>query len=218
MSGFPGTNPDLSEPLAKDPYLAFVSILLSADKGLAPRKVADQLYELALRGDTRVRTEALHVLAERNVLQGYLNKIQMNAILSRAIGESDDVAYKVALADLCAVKHVDNLVGSLCVGVPQTGDERFLRALGRIATFLHREKAAAALMPHVQRAKGKNRDRLIYALGATATDGALKALLKMHDGGKDRVAVVAALRVHGAPRALAKIRKQQPAKKQQDGK
>ena len=170
-----------------------------------------------------MRTEALHVLAERDVLQSYLNKIQMSAILSRAIGETDqdkdkDIPYKVALADLCAVKRVDNLVASLCVSVPQTGDERFLRALGRITTFLHREQAAATLMPHVQRARGKSRDRLIYALGATATDGALKALLKMHDGGKDRVAVVAALRVHGAPRALSKIRKQKPTKKQPDGK
>ena len=212
MSGFSGTNPDLETPLAKDPVLGLARILVAAEKGVAPRKISDQIFNIALRGDARVRTQALKILAEREVLLGYINQIQMSNILARAIGETDDIPYKIGLCDLCAMKGVNNLVDRLCVSTQQTGDNRFLRALGRIAKYLHKEEAAKVLMAHIMRAQGKNRSRLIYALGATSTEAALKALLRMQTSQKDRKAVEAALLAHGTPRALKAIQKKQPAK------
>jgi len=212
MSGFSGTNPDLGKPLEKDPVVGLVRILVAADKGLAPRKVSERIFTIALHGDVRVRNEALKILSERDVLLGYVNQVQMRDVLTRAVGETDDIPYKVALCDLCATKRINNLVDRLCVSIPQTGDDRFLRALGRIAKYLHREQAANVLMVHVARAQGRTRDRLIYTLGATSTDAALKELLRMQTNPKDRKSVDAALRVHGAPRALKAIKKKQPKK------
>ncbi len=213
MSGFAGTNPDLGKPLGKDPVLDLVRVLVAAEKGLKPRKVSERIFTIALHGDPRVRSEALKILTEREVLLGYVNQVQMRDVLTRAIGETTDIPYKVSLCDLCATKHVTDLVDRLCVSIPQTGDDRFLRALGRIAKYLHKEQAANVLMAHVARAQGKNRDRLIYVLGATSTDAALKALLRMQTNSKDRKSVDAALRVHGAPRALKAIKKKQPEQK-----
>ena len=210
MSGYAGTNPDLTEPLEKDPVLALVRILVASHKGLAPRNVSEQVFDIALRGDKKVRNEALKVLSESNILLGYINQVQLRDILTRAVGETDDIPYKVALCDLCASKKVNNLVDRLCVSVPQTGDDRFLRALGRIAKYMHREQAAHVLMAHIARAQGKNRDRLIYVLGATSTDSALKELLRMQSNPKDNKSVEAALRVHGTRRALKAIKKPKP--------
>lgn len=218
MSGFPGTNPDLVKPLEKNPVLELVRILVAADKGLSPRKVSERLFTVALHGDKTVRNEALKLLTEREVLLGYVNQVQMRDILTRAVGETHDIPYKLALCDLCATKRVNNLVDRLCVSVQQTGDERFLRGLGRIARYLHQEQAAHVLMTHISRAQGKNRDRLIYALGATSTDAALKELLRMQTNPKDRKAVDAALRVHGTPRALKAVTKPSPAPKKERGK
>jgi hypothetical protein len=134
----------------------------------------------------------------------------MSNVLARAIGETDDIPYKIGLCDLCAMKDVDNLVDRLCVSVPQIGDDRFLRALGRIARFIHKEEAATVLMARIMRAQGKNRDRLIYALGATSTRSALRALLRMQTSQRDRNAVDAALLAHGAPRALEAVKTKRP--------
>ncbi|MHC4513089.1 MAG: hypothetical protein ACYTGW_16740 [Planctomycetota bacterium] len=217
MSGFTGTNPDLEKAVAKDSILGFAKLLVAAEKGLAPRRVSEQVFDIALRGDTRVRIEAVKILTEREVLLGYINQIQTSEVLTRAIGETDDIPYKVSLCDLCATKRVNNLVDRLCVSVQQTGDERFLRALGRIAKYMHKEEAANILMAHVARTQGKNRERFIYALGATSTEAALKALLKMHDSKKDQTSVEAALRVHGAPRALRAIKAKKPAPGKKSG-
>lgn len=211
MSGYAGTNPDLTEPLEKDPVLGLVRILVASHKGtLAPRKVSEQVFNIGLTGNKKVRNEALKVLSESNVLLGYINEAQVRDILNRAVGETDDIPYKVSLCDLCATKKVNGLVDRLCVSIEHTGDDRFLRALGRIAKYMHREQAAHVLMVHIARAQGKNRERLIYALGATSTDAALKELLRMQSDPKDRKSVEAALRVHGTPRALKAIKKPKP--------
>ncbi len=217
MSGFPGTNPDLSEPLEKDPVLGLTRVLVAAHEGLAPRKVSEQVFSIALHGSPQIRNEALKVLSESDVLLGYVNQVQMRDVLGRAVGETDDIPYKVALCDLCATKRVNNLVARLCVSIQQTGDEQFLRALGRIAKYLHQEQAASVLMGHIARARGRNRERLIYVLGATSTDSALKELLRMRTDPKDRVSVDAALQVHGAPRALKAIAQPTPQSKNEPG-
>jgi hypothetical protein len=220
MSGFSGTNPDLTKPLEKDPVMELVRVQVAAYNGRAPRKVSEQIFNIALRGSPRVRNEALKILSENQILLGYVNDLQMRDVLTRAVGETDDIPYKVALCDLCAMKRMNNLVDSLCVSTQQTGDDRFLRALGRIAKYLHREQAAHVLMAQISRAQGKHRDRLIYALGATSTDAALKELLRMQSNPKDRDSVDAALRAHGTRRALKAIRepKPQPGPKKETGK
>jgi hypothetical protein len=217
MSGHPGSAVVLDAKLDQDPRLEFARVLVASHKGTAPRTVAERLFTIALHGDARIRIEAAQTLAEREVLGGYLTQMHLSKILAKATGELDDMPYKIAMATICAEHKVPALIHSLCVSVEHVGDASFLQALGRFARYIHQDDAADALLPQLQRATGKTRDRLIYALGATSTEKALETLLEFRRGGENKTAVDAALRIHGSPRARAAVAKQ-PAPDADQGK
>jgi hypothetical protein len=80
-------------------------------------------------------------------------------------------------------------------------DPEYARAVGRIGKLLHGEAATARLQERLRMA-GQPQDRaaLLLAIGATNTESALDALLRMNEAGKDP-AIEAALREHRSPRA-----------------
>ena len=205
MSGHPGSAVVLDEAVEDDPRLAFTRVLISSQNGQSSRQTAEQLYEIALEGDSRVRLEAAESLSERPALGELLTTVHLSNLLGRATAETEDIQYKIALATICAERKVEAVIPTLCLSVQHVGDEGFLRALGRFARFIHEEEAAQALLPQIQRATGTTKERLIVALGATSTEGALEALLQMHRSGANKIAVEAALRAHGSPRATAAI-------------
>jgi hypothetical protein len=150
----------------------------------------------------------VRLLAERRALLDALRELEWSRLLSRAVAETDDVAFKVALAELCAEKQLDGLVAALCVAVPVTGDPRFLRALGRIARVLHGEASADLLRGHANGARQADlKGRFLLALGATGTDAARAALLRMRQDGPGNEHVEAALRELGVPAEAAGDRK-----------
>lgn len=210
MSGYPGSSTVLT---VGDPRLQLAEILIASQGGQSSRKTAEKLYKIALRGDGRVRREAAKSLAERPALTACLTDLHLAQLLARAAGETDDIAYKIDLAAICAVRKLPATIPTLVVSVEHVGDESFLRALGRFARFIHQEKAATVLASHVQRAKGTTRSRLILALGATSTEGALEQLLRMKRRGQNATVVDAALRIHGSPRATAAIARKNPKPK-----
>jgi len=205
MSGYAGSAVVLDKKPAKDPRLAFARVLIDSQKGQSSRKTTEALFSIALTGDKRIRTEAASSLAERQALITCLTKMHLNKLLARAVAETEDIGYKIELASICATRKVASLIPTLCLSVEHVGDRGFLRALGRFAQYIHGEEAAEILSNHASRARGKTRDRLIVALGATASDGALKTLLAMQKLGQNKVAVEAALRIHGSPRATAAV-------------
>jgi hypothetical protein len=205
MSGYAGSAVVLDKEADKDSRLAFARVLVASQKGQASRKTAEALFTMALMGERRIRTEAASSIAERPALLSCLTELHLNKLLARAAGETEDIRYKIELASICAVRKTSSLIPTLCLSVEHVGDEAFLRALGRFANYIHGEAAAKILSDHAARARGKTRDRLIVALGATSTEGALETLLELRKHGRNKVAVEAALRIHGSPRAAAAI-------------
>ena len=207
MSGHPGSAVILDAPFKEDPRLAFTRILIASQNGQSSRQTTEQLYEIAMGGDPRVRLEAAESLSERPALGALLTSVHLSNLLGRAAVETEDIPYKIGLAAICAERKVQALIPTLCLSAQQVGDEGFLRALGRFARFIHEEEATDALLPQIERATGTTKERLIVVLGATSTEGALEALLKMHRGGQHKTAVESGLRAHGSARATAAISK-----------
>lgn len=204
MLGHRGDNPVVA---TDDPRIELVRILVDSQTGASPQAIADRVLPLALRGDARVRTEAVELLRERPALRDAIRPIARSELLSRAVGETEDIPFKIAIASLCAELRSEGVVEALCLSIDAVEDPRFARALGRIARHLHGERATEILQPAITRSRRPaERDRLLLALGATGTEQALEALLRMR-----RVApsagVDAALHEHGSPRALAALDK-----------
>ena len=99
------------------------------------------------------------------------------------------------------------LVDGLCGSLEHVTDQRFAATVGRITSVLHGEQSAAVLQPHIARSEDPGaRARLLFALGATSTEGALATLTAMRAaGGDDAPSVEAALRKHGSRRAMKVI-------------
>ena len=204
MSGYSGSSVQLT---VGDPRLALTRVLVASQAGQASRRTAEQLFTMALRGDQRVRCEAAKSLSERQALLSCLSGAHLSQILARAAGETDDIRYKIDLAAICANRNLAATIDTLAISVEHVGAPEFLAALGRFARHIHGDEAAKVLGRYVARAKGTTKTRLIMALGATSTEGALDSLLKMKKRGLDPVVVDAALRIHGSPRATAAIAK-----------
>jgi len=210
MDAHAGSHPEVAAPprpggvaAPLDPVVRFAELLIESQRegSILGKKV--ELIELALQAQNPVRVEAARLLVERAALLDALNPVELAALLAKASAENDDVDYKLALASVCAERRMPDLIEALCLGWPQIDDENFSRAVGRFAKHLHGEAATEKLLPYLQRARdGKLRGHVLLALGATGTDSALAALLRVRQLERDHEAVDAALRLHGAPRAV----------------
>lgn len=203
MSALPQANPAVGATPDADPHVRLAKVVIAAEAGAAPAAQTIELVALALAPQAGARTEAVRLLTERSSLRDALTPVQWGSLLMRAVGETDDIEHKIALAELCAEQRLPGLVDSLVVAVESVDDERFLASLGRIARYLHGEDAIDTLRPHLQRPqRQETRDRLLRVLGETRTERALLALLRMRDLDRDDAAVEAALRANGTTRAL----------------
>lgn len=208
LSPAPAAHPLVNSSETSQGLLDFVQIVLDSERGAGPRPVNDRLLPLIFEGPAAVRLEAVHLLTQRRVLLEALTPLQLSQLQARAVGEVDDVSFKVALAELLAERRLEGLVDALCLSIDAVEDRRFAESLGRIAKLMHGEDALEVLRPHLeQRRRADAHGRLLIALGATSTERALRALLRMRasDTG-DRQWVDAALRLHGSPEALAVLR------------
>ena len=223
MTGFAGDNPTVD--LAADPVdstLRFVRLLADAERGMAPRTACTTLVELALGDHGPIRTEAVQLLRERAVVRSALSAPERSALLSRAVGESENARLKDALASLCAELRMPGVIDALCMSIENEPDAAFAKTVGRLTKFVHGEGAVDVLRPQILRTRrAEVRDTLLLALGATGTEGALDALLNYRRVNGASRAIDAALEAHGTRRALAAVarkKQKQPAETPADDK
>lgn len=208
LDAHPGSHPAVDEAAlaaGTDPVVRLADLLAAArSDGIAAKK--DALLELALEAPSHVRLEAARLLAERPALLDALNPFDLAVLLGKASAETADVDYKLALATACAERRVPDLIEALCITWPKVDDETWSQAMGRFAKHLHGEGATEQLLPYLQRTRDhKLRRHVLLALGATSTESALAALLRIRALEKDTAMVDAALRLHGAPRAIEAV-------------
>jgi hypothetical protein len=182
-----------------EPALVLVRLVLESEAGKSAKTIAPQVVALVALDDAAVRAEAVRMLTERSVLRDALTRMQWSDLVARAVGESQDVPLKIALAELCAEHRIDRLVESLCVSFDTVHDPRWSNAVGRIAKFLHGENAIDVLRPFVERPRDpKSRAALLLAIGHSDTAAAREALLRMRAIGEGKdAAVEAALEAAG---------------------
>lgn len=199
LLGWPGSHPLIGTDIDADQHVRFARILADAEAGTAAVETAARLVRTALSDDADVRREATRLLAERPLLRSRLGQLHWSQLLARAIGETEDIEYKIALAELCAEQRIDGLLDALAVSLGPVSDPQFARCVGRIGRLLHGEQATARLEERL-RIAGQERDRgmLLLAIGATSTRSALDALLRMD---RQDALVEAALKEHRAPEA-----------------
>jgi hypothetical protein len=209
-TGYAGSSPTIGDAPQQQQVLRLARILVASDSGTAPAATADALTELMLQGSGPAQREAVEALRERGPLREHLEDVDLDAALARAVAETRDIDLKIALASLCAETRPEGVVEALCSGLTACGDERYARAIGRIANHIHGEEAARVLGRFLVQARGAFQERLLLALGATRTDSALQMLLELRRTRGAAKAVDAALREHGAVRAIEAI---EPRKK-----
>lgn len=205
MVGWPGSNPLVGAEPANDASVRFAQVLAASDAGTNPAITAAAVCSTALAADVVLRTEATRFLTERADLRSKLSSVHWNQLLARATGEMEDMAYKIALAELCGEQRLDGVFDTLLVSLGQVTDAEFARTVGRIGAALHGEDSAARIDARLRTA-GQLQDRaaLLLALGASNTTAALDALQQMDS--KD-AAVAAGLKEHRAAKAPAPARK-----------
>lgn len=211
MDARPGSHPAVDETAMTnhtDAVVSLAEVLIAAQR---TGSIADQrtaVLDLALTAPAPARFEAARLLSERAALLEGLNALDLGSLLAKASAETEDIDYKLALATVCAERRMPTLIEALCMSWPQIDDENFSRAIGRFAKHLHGEGATEQLLPYLQRARDpKLRGHVLLALGATSTESALDALLRVRQLEKDTARVDAALRLHGAPRAVEAVGK-----------
>jgi hypothetical protein len=202
MVGWAGSSPLVGADLTTDATVQFARLLARGEAGARPVDTANELSQIALTGAPVVRTEAARLLTERGDLRGLLTPLEWSQLLTRASGEIDDVSHKIALAELCAEQRLDGLLDTLAISLGQVTDPEYARTVGRIGKLLHGEAATAILQQRMsQLREPKDRAVVLLAIGATNTESALDALLRMNEASSKNAAVEAALKEHRSPRA-----------------
>lgn len=199
MVGWSGSHPLIGADRNQDPIVRFARTLADSEKGTSPNVTAAALATMATSGAPKVRTEVTRYLIERGDLRGKLSGLHWNQLMARATGEIEDIDYKIALATLCGEQRLEGLIDALAVSLGPVTDPRYARCVGRISKVLHGEQATEVLGKRL-RNLGKQEDRkmVLMAIGATNTQSALDALMKMD---KKDAAVVSALREHRSKKA-----------------
>ena len=217
MVGWAGSNPLIGRDLDQDATVLFARVLAAAEAGVAPAVTATALASAALSDDVVIRIEATRLLSERPSLRTRLAATEWSSLMTRTAGETDDVAYKIALAELCAEQRMGGLVDALIIGLGSVQDPNYAQAVGRLAAHLRGDKAALPILRRMQtHNEPSERAALLLALGATRTAAALDALLRIKRTTTDDEAVDAALRVHRSRRALRAVSGKKPEDKQPD--
>jgi hypothetical protein len=197
--GWAGSHPLVGADHDADPTLRFARLLAASEAGAPPTDTATGLVGMALGADPAIRLEATRLLTERGDLRSKLGEPTWNQLLARATGEIEDVPYKIALAELCAEQRLDGVFDTLLVSLGQVTDADYARTVGRIGRVLHGEEVTVRIDARLRQAgQAADRQTLLLALGASNTQSALDALLRLD--AKD-AAVEAALREHRSPRA-----------------
>jgi hypothetical protein len=201
LQGGPGTLPIVGADIDRDPAVKLALVLALAERGRDPAATATDLEAIALSGDPSVRSEATALLIARPDLRLKLSPIDWSQLVQKATGETEDMRYKIALAELCAEQRIPGLVDGLVVSLGPVKDPEFARSVGRIATLLQGEQGAAVITGRLTMMRDpETRAALLLALGASNTDAALQTLLQLRSAGADP-AIDAALREHRSPRA-----------------
>jgi hypothetical protein len=199
MVGWAGSHPLVGKEIDQDPYVRFARVLAAGETGTPAADTATALAAIALEPSAELRLEATRYLTERGDLSGRLDSLVWSRLMTRASGEVDDIQYKIALAELCADQRFEGLLDALAVSLGQVTDPEYARCVGRIGRVLHGEEATAKLRRRLDLVgRAEDRRMLLLAIGATNTETALDALLRMD--GRD-AAVNAALKEHRSPRA-----------------
>jgi len=205
MVGWAGSHPLIGKDLDSDPTVRFARVLADSERGTAPEITAATLGNMAINSTPTVRLEIARHLSERSDLRVKLSSVLWSKLIARASGETEDIEYKIALAELCAAQRLDGLLEALAVSLGPVTDARYARCVGRIGKALHGEAATAKLAERMRITSGEqDRKMLLLAIGATNTKTALDALLRMNP--KDE-AVTAALREHRSRRAKEAVDK-----------
>jgi hypothetical protein len=206
--GYAGDDPVITEDDARtSSYRQLVDALLASEAGASPGATAAALSGIATRGTGPARVEAAESLRSRPVLRDALTPIRREGLLATAVAVADtDLELTESLASLCAEAGQAGVVDALCVALRSVDDPRLARALGRIARHVAGEAATEALAPYLREARGPLRDRLLLAIGTTATESGLELLLGLRTKDGASAGVDAALRAHGSPRAMEVLR------------
>jgi hypothetical protein len=199
MVGWVGSHPLIGKEIDQDQYVRFARVLAGGETGTSAADTATALATIALEPTPELRLEATRYLTERADLAARLDSLVWSRLMTRASGEVDDIPYKIALAELCADQRFEGLLDALAVSLGQVTDPEYARCVGRIGRVLHGEQATARLSQRLQLAgQAEDRRMLLLAIGATNTESALDALLRMD---RRDTAVNAALKEHRSPRA-----------------
>jgi hypothetical protein len=205
MVGWAGSHPLIGKDLDADETVRFARVLANSENGTSPEITAAALGNMAIQSSPVVRLEIARYLGERNDLRGKLSSVLWTQLVARASGETADIEYKIALAELCASQRLDGLLEALAVSLGPVTDVRYARCVGRIGKVLHGEAATAKLADRMRVVSGEqDRKMLLLAIGATNTKSALDALLRMN---KKDAAVTAALQEHRSRRAKEAVKK-----------
>lgn len=199
LSGYAGSNPQvIGDPDAS----AEVRLARILGDGISERPLqdsCDQLIELIRGEDADIRIQAVAVLTGNRSLRGKIASVTWSQLVARAIAETRDVPFKIALAELCCVGEVPGVVENLCLSVPVVEDREFALFLGRAARMTMREQGTDLLRSQVRQARTERvRARFLLALGATQSQGALDTLLELRDKDPEDRGVRAALEIHGS--------------------
>ena len=202
MVGWPGSNPLIGRNLEDDATVRFARTLAAAEAGASPAVTAASVARAALSENRKIRIEAARLLSESPILRARLSATDWSHLMTRTAGETEDVSYKIVLAELCVEQRLNGVADALLVGINSVKSPEYARAVGRLIAHLRGEDAAEPILRRLQTHNDPaERPALLLALGATRTAVALDALLQIKRSTTDDAAVDAALRAHRSRKA-----------------
>lgn len=193
-----------------------VETLIASEKGVGPDKIADALFEVVREGAGPARLEASESLRGRPIVRDAMTPLDQQRLLVMAAGGVEDSALLCSLAQLAVEADCDKVIQVLCSAVPRCKDLAFARTVGRLAAFRDGEASLPTLVRQLQMTEGTSRDRVLLAIGATKTDGALALLTAELERHGARAPVLDALTAHGSKPAKQLVEKHRPKKGQPD--
>jgi hypothetical protein len=207
LVGHPGSSPSITGDREQNAVLRFARALCASFAGEPASRTAQAAMEAALDSDATLRLEGTRLLAERPLLRAQVTGPQWSNLVSRLTGETEDIPYKTALAELCAEQGIVGLADALVISLDSVHDAGYARTVGRLCGHLQGDAACTALLRRARDfSRGdEHRRALLVAVGATQTTMALEALLELQRGRPEDQAVEAGLREMKSERAKAAV-------------